>query len=110
MEPWGPPNVEGYRGLGDLDREALGIPTEDEYVAEYCRRAGLWEVPHWTFLIAFCFFRSAAIHQGVYKRSLDGSASNPDLARKAGAGVPSLAKMGRRWWWGVKRGRQEPFE
>jgi aminoglycoside phosphotransferase (APT) family kinase protein len=91
---WRLPNVEGYRGLGDLDRGALGIPTEAEYVAQYCRRAGLSEVPHWTFLIAFCFFRSAAIHQGVYKRSLDGSASNPDLARKAGAGVPSLAKMG----------------
>ena len=61
---WRLPNVEGYRGLGGVDRAALGIPTEAEYVAAYCRRAGLAEVPHWTFLIAFCFFRSAAIHPG----------------------------------------------
>jgi aminoglycoside phosphotransferase (APT) family kinase protein len=91
---WRLPNVEGYRGLGGVDRKALGIPTESEYVAEYCRRAGLAEVPHWTFLVAFCFFRSAAIHQGVYKRWLDGNASNPELACKAGAGVPALAKLG----------------
>ena len=83
-----------YRGLGGVDRAASGIPTEAEYVAAYCRRMGLKEIPDWSFLIAFSFFRSIAIHQGVYKRSLDGSASNPDLARKAGAGVPSLAKMG----------------
>ncbi len=90
---WRLPNEKGYRGLGDLDRKAAGIPTEEEYVAAYCRRAGLAEVPNWRFLIAFCFFRSAAIHQGVYKRWLDGNASNPELAQKAGAGVPKLAKL-----------------
>lgn len=90
---WRLPNEQGYRGLGGLNRKAAGIPSESEYVAEYCQRAGLREVPHWPFLIAFCFFRAAAIHQGVYKRSLDGNASNPDLAKKAGAGVPLLAKL-----------------
>ena len=38
-----------------------GIPTEAEYVAAYCRRAGLNGIPDWTFLIAFSFFRYAAI-------------------------------------------------
>ena len=41
-------------------------------------------VPDWTFLIAFSFFRIAAIVQGVYKRSLDGNASNPERARRLG--------------------------
>ena len=61
-----------YRGLGGIDRRASGIPTETEYVAAYCRRMGLKDIPDWTFLIAFSFFRAIAIHQGVYKRALDG--------------------------------------
>ena len=36
---WRMPNASN--GLGGLDRAALGIPTEAEYVAAYCRRAGL---------------------------------------------------------------------
>ncbi|HTZ67397.1 MAG TPA: phosphotransferase family protein, partial [Roseiarcus sp.] len=51
-------------------------------------------IPDWTFLIAFSFFRSIAIHQGVYKRALDGNASNPELARQFGESVPLLAHVG----------------
>ena len=54
---------------------------------------GLKDIPDWTFLIAFSFFRSIAIHQGVYKRSLDGNASNPELARKFGESLPLLARV-----------------
>ena len=79
-----------YRGLGAVDRAANGIPTEAEYVAAYRERMGLKSIPDWTFLIAFSFFRSIAIHQGVYKRSLDGNASNPELARQLGGPC--------RWW------------
>jgi aminoglycoside phosphotransferase (APT) family kinase protein len=82
-----------YRGLGGVDRAAIGIPTEAEYVAAYCRRSGLEGIPDWTFLIAFSFFRSIAIHQGVYKRSLDGNASNPELARQLGESVPLVARI-----------------
>ena len=63
-------------GLGGLDRRALGIPTEEEYVAQYCRRMGVAGIPHWHFYLAVSFFRLAAICQGVYKRGLDGNASN----------------------------------
>jgi aminoglycoside phosphotransferase (APT) family kinase protein len=97
---WRMPNVVDSRsqigdsrGLGGVDRVALGIPSESEYVAAYCRRAGIAGVPGWTFLLAFCFFRYAAIAQGVYKRSLDGNASNPERARKAGQAVPMLARL-----------------
>jgi aminoglycoside phosphotransferase (APT) family kinase protein len=82
-----------YRGLGGVDRAANGIPTEAEYVAAYCRGVGLESIPDWTFLVAFSFFRSIAIHQGVYKRALDGNASNPELAREFGKSVPLIAHI-----------------
>jgi aminoglycoside phosphotransferase (APT) family kinase protein len=63
-------------GLGGLDRAALGIPSEEEYVARYCRLAGIDGIPNWDFYIIFSFFRLAAILQGVYKRALDGNASS----------------------------------
>jgi hypothetical protein len=31
--------------------------------------------------------------QGVYKRSLDGNASNPERARKMGEAVPLMARL-----------------
>ena len=90
---WRLPNVGDFRGLGGLDRQALGIPSDEDYVAAYCRRTGIPGVPHWPFLIAFSFFRIAAIVQGVYKRALDGNASNPERGRRMGAGVPLMAKL-----------------
>ncbi len=90
---WRLPNTGESRGLAGLDRTALGIPTEEEYVALYCQRMGLTEVPHWNFLIAFNMFRIAAIVQGVYKRALDGNASNPERGIKMGAAVPMMASM-----------------
>jgi aminoglycoside phosphotransferase (APT) family kinase protein len=95
---WRLPNGR-YRGLGGIDRAANGIPTEDEYVAAYCKRMGFEAIPNWTFLVAFSFFRSIAIHQGVYKRSLDGNASNPELARQVGESVPFVARIA---WKGVE--------
>ncbi len=90
---WRLPNAGDFRGLAGVDRAALGIPDEASYVAAYCRRGGLAHIPDWSFLIAFSFFRIAAIAQGVYKRSLDGNASNPERAKKMGAAVPVMAKL-----------------
>ena len=91
---WRLPNRDAMRGLADVNRSALGIPTEDEYVATYCKRMGLTRIPHWNFCLAFSFFRLAAIVQGVKKRGLEGNASNPERARKSGEMVPVLARMG----------------
>ncbi len=88
---WRMPNA--WNGLAGVDRKAEGLPRETEYVAAYCRRAGLDGVPDWTFLIAFSFFRIAAIAQGVYKRALDGNASNPERARQYGKNVPVMAEL-----------------
>jgi aminoglycoside phosphotransferase (APT) family kinase protein len=90
---WRLPNAGAFRGLAGLDRAALGIPGEAAYVEAYCRRAGISGVPGWTFLIAFSFFRSAAILQGVYKRTLDGNASNPERGRQMGQAVPLISRL-----------------
>jgi aminoglycoside phosphotransferase (APT) family kinase protein len=89
---WRLPNA-GSNGLGGVDRAALGVPTEAEFVEAYCRRAGLDSVPHWTFLIAFSFFRFGAIAQGVYRRSLDGNASNPERARQYATAAQQMARL-----------------
>lgn len=90
---WRLPNAGSFRGLSGIDRATQGLPTEKAYVADYCRRVGLDSIPDWTFLIAFSFFRIASIVQGVYKRSLDGNASNPERARQMGASVPLMASL-----------------
>jgi aminoglycoside phosphotransferase (APT) family kinase protein len=64
------------RGLKGVDRQELGIPTEEEYVAAYCRRRGLATIPDWSFYLAVSLFRLAAICQGVYSRGLQGNASS----------------------------------
>jgi aminoglycoside phosphotransferase (APT) family kinase protein len=67
----------GYTtGLLGADLAALGIPVEEELLARYCRRVGRADVPEWSFFLAFSFFRSAAIAQGVYARALQGNAAD----------------------------------
>jgi len=80
-------------GLAGLDRDELGIPTEEEYVKTYCERMGLKEIPNWNFYLAFSFFRLASICQGVKKRAIDGNASNKK-ADAVSALVTPLAVMG----------------
>jgi len=69
---------EGYDdpGLVGADLAALNIPTEEEFVAHYCKHAGRDGIKNWTFYLAYNMFRSAGIIQGVYKRGLDGNASS----------------------------------
>ncbi|MBD1546337.1 phosphotransferase family protein [Roseibium aggregatum] len=91
---WRMPVGSEGRGLAGLDRKALGIPTEEDYVARYCERRGLSGIPDFNFFVAFCFFRMAAILQGVKKRALDGNASNPERGLKMGEFVPFYAAGG----------------
>jgi len=90
---WRLPSKGAFRGMGDADRAALGLPAEADYVARYCARRGIDGIPDWSFYIAFSFFRLAAILQGVYKRALDGNASNPERGIRMGETVPLLARM-----------------
>ncbi len=74
------------RGLRGLDLPALGIPTEAEYVATYCRRTGRAGIEPrvWEFCMAYNMFRIACIRQGILKRVVDGTAASRH-AREAGA-------------------------
>ena len=88
-----PPGREG-RGLAGVDRDSLGLPSDKAFVADYCSRRGLPGIDNFGFYLAFNFFRMAAILQGVYKRAIDGNASDPKRARAFGAYVPIFAQHG----------------
>lgn len=90
---WHFPNTGRLRGLADVDIGKLGIPDEKTYVAAYLEQAGMPAVENWSFYLAFCFFRLAAIVQGVKKRALDGNASNP-AALQMGELVYPLSALG----------------
>lgn len=90
---WRLPYETGFRGLGGIDRAALGLPTEEAYVEAYCRRRNITAIGNWTFFLAFSFFRLAAICQGVYKRALDGNASNPEKAKTFQLAVQLLSNL-----------------
>jgi aminoglycoside phosphotransferase (APT) family kinase protein len=68
--------MAGNRSLVGICGPQTGIPTESEFVAEYCRRTGRAGIPNRSFYMAFAFFRLASILQGVYKRGLMGTASS----------------------------------
>ena len=79
--------------VDELCRRAPGLPSEEAYVAAYCKRRGIGKIDGWIFFLAFSFFRLAAICQGVYRRALDGNASNPEKARTYGEAVKLLASL-----------------
>jgi aminoglycoside phosphotransferase (APT) family kinase protein len=66
--------------LGD-DPVALGLPTEAEYVAAYCRRTGRAGIPALDFYLAFNMFRFAGIIHGIKGRLLRGNASSAHAAQ-----------------------------
>ncbi len=89
---WSMPVGEEGRGLAGVNRRDLGIPEDNEFLDQYSRYVGLADIPDLEFPIAFCYFRMAAILQGVKKRALDGNASNPEKAIKMGEYVVKFAK------------------
>lgn len=75
--PAGMPDVVSF---ADKDLRALGIPAEEDYLRAYCQRVGRPDVGDFRFFVAFAFFRSAAIVQGIAMRARLGNASGPDAA------------------------------
>lgn len=88
-----PPGAEG-RGLAGVDRRALGLPEDEAFIADYCARRGIDGIDDFGFYLGFCFFRMAAILQGVKKRALEGNASNPESGLRMGAFIPEFAARG----------------
>jgi aminoglycoside phosphotransferase (APT) family kinase protein len=91
---WQLPVGRKGRGLMGVDRADLGLPTDDAFIMQYCERRGLDGIDNFGYFVGFCFFRMAAIIQGVLKRALDGNASNPEQAKELGAYVPVFAEHG----------------
>ena len=87
-----PPEILG--GLGGRDMAALGLPSEEEYVASYCRRTGRSGIPSWNFYLAFNLFRLAAILHGIKGRLLRGNASSASAEERA-RHYPRLAALAR---------------
>lgn len=89
-----PPGM--FRGVQGLDLAALGIPSEQDYIARYCERTGFATPAQlqadWSFYLAYNMFRLAAILQGIAKRVEAGTASSAQ-AVKSGAGARPLAEM-----------------
>ena len=88
--PHDTPNIPGLLGR---DLKALGIPSEQDYIAGYCQAAGLSDIPQYDFYLAFSFFRFAAIAQGIYARWKSGNAAAPN-AEQVGLLAKPLADLG----------------
>ncbi len=87
------PRNPALPGLAGMNRKDLGIPSEEKILARYAELTGR-EIPEdWPFVLAFCFFRLAAIAQGVAKRAQQGNASS-EQAIQAGQMTALLAQMG----------------
>ncbi|MBN9371951.1 MULTISPECIES: phosphotransferase [unclassified Hydrogenophaga] len=89
-----PPGL--FRGIQGLDLPALGIPSEQDYIARYCERTG-FATPEqlradWAFYLAYNMFRLAAILQGIAKRVEAGTASSAQAVKSA-AGARPMAEM-----------------
>jgi aminoglycoside phosphotransferase (APT) family kinase protein len=78
-------------GVSGEDLATLGIPSEKDYLATYCRRTGRAGVGDWDFCIGFALFRLAAIAQGIMGRVVAGTANDPN-ALERGARARPLAE------------------
>ncbi|MGU3652541.1 phosphotransferase family protein [Mycolicibacterium sp. A43C] len=71
-----PGDNDPLMGVAGEDLTGTGIPDESAFVAEYCRHAGR-EIPKdLPIFVIFSMFRLAAIVAGVWRRGLDGNASD----------------------------------
>ncbi len=79
---------ELFRGLAGVDFAAAGIPDEESYLQAYLARTGRARPDNWGFHMVLSLFRIAAILQGIARRAIDGTASNPDAAVVGAKAVP----------------------
>jgi len=88
-----PPSFPG--GIDGADLAALGLPSEEDYVARYCDRTGRAGIPDLEFYIIYNLFRFAAIIHGIKGRALRGNAASPDAERLVSQ-LPHIASLARR--------------
>ena len=66
-----------FRGIAHASLPFLGIPTEAEYIAQYCQLTGRDGIRNLEWYLAYNMFRLAAILQGIALRAKDGTAASP---------------------------------
>src|SRR5690606_24926261 len=76
------------------DLKAHGIPTIEEYVAEYCRLTNRDGLPELNWYFAYNIFRLAGIIQGIVGRARDGTANSPQAAAMG----PRVVALGKAAW------------
>lgn len=69
-----------FGGLMGLDRPALGIPEEAEFLEAYKARSGHGQLPQ-PFHHAMALFRFAVIFEGIAARAMAGNAAAADAGR-----------------------------
>ncbi len=82
-----------FRGLRGLDLPALGIPSEEDYIATYCGRTNRDGIEHLNFYMAYNMFRLAGILQGIMGRVVEGNAASRN-ALEMGRLARPLAEAG----------------
>lgn len=87
------PNAGAFRGLGGIDRQAVGLPSESGIVARYAAATG-FAVPALGFWISLSAFRLASILEGVRARIAEGNASDPERGRRLVQAIPDLIAIG----------------
>ncbi|RZL59524.1 MAG: phosphotransferase family protein [Variovorax sp.] len=68
-----------YMGMRGLDLDALGIPSEQEYLSRYSAAIG-GNAPVTAFHIVFSLFRLAVIFEGIAARAKSGMAASSNAA------------------------------
>ena len=74
---WVMPSESGRSGISGMDLKAIGIPTIEEAVTQYCSATGRSGLPDLQWYFAYNSFRLAAICQGIVGRVRDGTANSP---------------------------------
>lgn len=77
-----------WRGIGGLDLDTLGIPSEAAYIDAYSNTTGLRPSEHWEFYMAYNLFRVAAILYGIAQRVADGTSAATDAVATAAKAAP----------------------
>ncbi|WP_371157555.1 phosphotransferase family protein [Jannaschia sp. 2305UL9-9] len=87
--PWDGP----LRGLGGVDRAALNLPSDADYVARYLAHRNMSQATDLRVWLVLAAYRFAAILAGVGARAAAGNASNPVQGRAYGALVPRVIEL-----------------
>jgi len=83
---------EETAGLAGRDLDALGLPSEAEYVEAYCRRTGREGIANLDFYFAYNMFRLTAILHGIKGRVIRGTAASAH-AKAMSARVEPLGEL-----------------